>query len=934
MSAQQLTTPSPDEETVILLMQVPRTNDKKELAAEQMFASLHGLLMFPPEKWYKAAKHVSISFEIAVINKRIGFYVCVPKYLKGFIEEQIYAQYPTVQISQAEDFTMPKPNMTTAGTELKLIANDSLPIKTFQSFEVDPLAAITATLAKFEENEEAWIQLVIKPADQSWHKKSERYIAGLRGSGGGGISSATSMTGVMSALWTPPEATKTESAGKLAEHEQTKARSAEEKNHKLSFACSVRIAYRGFGVSAPEAMLKIQSIIAGYKQFNSTYLNGFDQTKIITNESVLDAYRNRSLAKKPLMLNIEEIASLYHLPHTSVETPYILWASAQTSEPPANLPIVKSGTSQPDISPIAGATFRGLNTPFGLPRSDRGRHLYILGQTGVGKSALLELLTISDIGSPYGFAVIDPHGDYATSILARIPAERAGDVIYFNPSDTEYPIAFNPMEVTDPKLKTQTASELIGVLKRMFDSWGPRLEYILRYSILALLEYPNSTMLDITRILTDKKFRSEVLKHVTDPIVNNFWTVEFASWNDKFAAEAVAPVLNKVGAFTANPVIRNIIGQPKSSFNIRQIMDERKILIVNLSRGLVGEDNAAILGALMVTKIQLAAMSRADILTADRVPFYLYVDEFQNFATDSFATILSEARKYALNLTVANQYVAQMSPEVKDAVFGNVGSMISFRMGADDARSMQRYFEPKFTEYDLVHMHNRHFVINMTIEGEKSPAFSATTINLPPIISNQSELIIGQSRQQYALDRAQVEAYVNEHYMPPSELKKHTDKIAKDARAKAPKPAESAQVAEEPKPATPKPAGPPPEPTSPEMAPEVKPERTPKTNSHGLAGLAVKLFGQGEEETEAPKKRKRKRTRKRKNKSSGTEVTPTSVVKPEEITPPKVKTPAKKSTKSAQETPKIPAKTTPKKQPNNKKQSEDSDDDEVVIFSR
>jgi hypothetical protein len=382
----------------------------------------------------------------------------------------------------------------------------------------------------------------------------------------------------------------------------------------------------------------------------------------------------------------------------------------------------------------------------------------------VGKSGLLELLTVSDIYSPYGFAVIDPHGDYALNILKRIPPARAKDVIYFNPADVDFPMAFNPMEVTDPKLRTHMASELIGVLKRMFESWGPRLEYILRYSLLALLEYPDATMLDITRLLTDKGFRNEVMSYVHDPVVRNFWTVEFVTWNDKFAAEAVAPVLNKVGAFTANPVIRNIIGQPKSSFNIRQIMDERKILIVNLTRGLLGEDNAALLGALLVTKIQLASMSRADIPAEDRSPFYLYVDEFQHFATDSFATILSEARKYGLNLTVANQYIAQMSQEVKDAVFGNVGSMIAFRMGADDARTMQKYFEPRFEEYDLVHMHNRHIVLNMTIQGEKSPAFSAFTLDLPKEKFEETGNIIHNSRQLYATPKSDVEAYILDRY--------------------------------------------------------------------------------------------------------------------------------------------------------------------------
>ena len=746
-----------DTQRVVLLLQVPRTNDKKELAAEQMFAALHGLLLFPSHKLFQAPQRESLSFEIAVLNKRIGFYVCVPRYLKNFVEEQIYAQYPMVQISEIDDYANINNNQsTTLVSEMRLIANDALPIKTFQSFEVDPLAAITATLAKFEENEEAWVQLIIRPALSNWHKKSERYISGLRGG-----KSTNSVSGLMSMLWTPPTHGTSE-LGKLTEYQQARASGAEDKSHKLAFETTLRILYRG-NVHAQQAQLRLQSIVASYKQFNTTYLNGFEQGRISGDMTYIRQFGDRQISSHPNMFNIEEVATLYHLPHTNVETPSILWATSQTGEPPATLPIVTEHNQQ-EVSPIAVANFRGHNIAFGLPRSDRGRHLYILGQTGVGKSGLLELLTLSDIYSPYGFAIIDPHGDYALSILKRIPASRAQDVIYFNPADVEYPMAFNPMEVTDPKLKTHTVSELIGVLKRMFDSWGPRLEYILRYSLLALLDYPEATMLDITRILTDKAFRDGVLEHVTDPVVRNYWNVEFASWNDKFATEAVAPVLNKVGAFTANPIVRNIIGQPKSSFNIREIMDERKILIVNLTRGLVGEDNAALLGALLVTKVQLASMSRADLPAEERVPFYLYVDEFQHFATDSFATILSEARKYALNLTVANQYIAQMSNDVKDAVFGNVGSMIAFRMGADDAGSMQKYFEPRFTDYDLVHMHNRHIVINMTIGGEKSPAFSAITLDLPDSTFDETANIIQNSRQQYALNRGEVEEYIRERY--------------------------------------------------------------------------------------------------------------------------------------------------------------------------
>jgi len=838
-SSDQIYDPAAD--NVVLLLQVPRANEKKELAAEQMFASLQGLLTLPSTRRFQPVQREHISFEIAAINKRIGFYVWVPRYLKDFVEEQIYAQYPTVQISEVGDYTADRelPFNTVLSTELKLSGADVLPIKTFQSFEVDPLAAITAALAKFDENEEAWIQIVMRPAASNWHKHSERYIASMRGK------TKSSGLNLINAFWEPPE-NKTE-AVKLTEYEQLRASNAEVKSQKLAFECVVRIVYRG-PLPEQQARLRLQSIIATYKQFNTTYLNGFEHKKVGSDPNLTALYRARQFGKLAYTLNIEETATLYHLPHTNVETPFILWALSQTAEPPSTLPIVTSNY-EAELSPIAATNFRGHNTMFGLPRFDRSRHMYIIGQTGTGKSGMLELLTISDIYSPYGFAVIDPHGDYAQNVLQRIPSHRADDVIYFNPADTDFPMAFNPLEVNDPKLKTHTCSELIGVLKRMFESWGPRLEYILRYSILALLDYPNATMLDITRILTEKKFRNDVLQHVQDPVVRNFWTIEFASWNDKFAAEAVAPVLNKVGAFTANPLVRNIIGQPKSSFNIRKIMDERKILLVNLSRGLVGEDNAALLGSLLVTKIQLAAMSRADISAEQRHPFYLYVDEFQNFATDSFATILSEARKYGLNLTVANQYIAQMLPEVKDAVFGNVGSIIAFRTSADDARTMARYFEPAFTDYDIIHMHNRHFVISMTIDGEKSPAFSAISLNLPDHREDHTAHIVDRSRGQYAASREYVEKYVGERYLglnQPAEAKPEP-KIEKPAKP---------VITQTPKIESPKPTEPPKQPTKP---------RKPVT----IARTALKIVDTAAAEpTDKPK---RKRTRRRKKPAVATQ---------------------------------------------------------------
>jgi len=748
-------------------LEIPRENDKKELSSEQMFASLHGIFKSRAELIKEGAIQDHISFEIASVEAQIKFYVSVPKHLRNFVEGQIYAQYPTVQIFEVQDDYSYEAATSRViySTELVLTENEGLPIKTFPSFEVDPLAAVTATLAKLEEEgEKMWIQILARPIDDSWHKKGAKFVSKIKGKTSifdDGFRIFAYFGQLLEALWRPPEEIRGGENGtaELSERDKSRIAGVEEKGKKLGYQVKIRIIY--VGDDKTTARLRMQAIVGSFKQFNSTNLNGFMQTNSRFDLKALAEYRARHFLGNSMTLNIEELASIYHLPHTSVETPNIVWARAKTAEPPTNLPSIGSVPNE-DLSPFGITNFRGTNTQFGIRRVDRGRHMYIIGQTGTGKSGLLELLTLSDIYADQGFAVIDPHGDYAVHVLNYIPAHRKDDVVYFNPADTEFPIAFNPLEVTDPSLKNHISSELVGVLKRMFESWGPRLEYILRYTILALLDYPKSTMLDITRMLTEKNFRAKVLEYVTDPVVKNFWVTEFASWNDKFAAEAVAPVLNKVGAFTANPMVRNIVGQPESTINLRHVMDNGKILVVNLSRGLVGEDNAAILGALMVTKIQLAAMSRADIANlADRRPFYLYVDEFQNFATDSFATILSEARKYGLNLTIANQYVAQMPPPVRDAVFGNVGSLLSFRVGADDAGELQKYFEPYFASPDLIQLHNRSFVTSLTIDGEKAPAFSATTLTLPLAQENHINEIITRCRMQYAKPRAEVEASIS-----------------------------------------------------------------------------------------------------------------------------------------------------------------------------
>lgn len=751
----------------LLMLEIPRENDKKELAAEQMLAALHGILRSKRELRLSGTLQEHISLEIAAKGQRIRFYIWTPKHLQAFVEGQIYAQYPTVQITEQEtDYSQRQLQQTVTHTaELTLTENEAMPIKTFPSFEVDPLASITATLAKLDkQEEEMWIQIMARPIADDWHKRGAKVIARIRGGrgilAGSGTATLNYAGQAIAALVRPPAGGGSDGSAEpeLSERDKARLTAIETKTQKLGYQVKIRLLYAGNDTRT--ARLRMQALVGAFKQFNTTNLNGFKVKNTSFREDKQLEYQTRFFIDHGFILNIEELASLFHLPHTTVETPNIVWATVKTAEPPANIPIAEVG-HEDEISLFGVTNFRGDNTVFGIRRGDRGRHMYILGQTGTGKSGALELLTISDIYYNKGFAVIDPHGDYAQHVMKFIPKNRVDDVVYFNPADTDHPIGFNPLEISDPSLKGHISSEVVGVLKRLFaESWGPRLEYILRYTLLALLDFPNATMLDITRMLTDRHFRADVIKYIDDPVVKNFWTVEFASWNDKFASEAVAPVLNKVGAFTANPMIRNIVGQPRSTFDIRSIMDEGKILIVNLSRGLMGEDNAGILGSLVVTKIQLAAMGRADVPESRRIPFYLYVDEFQNFATESFATILSEARKYALNLTIANQYISQMGEEVRSAVFGNVGTVMSFRVSPDDAPFLQKYFEPEFEAADLIQQHSRFFVISMMIDSEKAPAFSAKTLNLPQPPDDNSDLIVAQTRQRYSRDRAEVEVVI------------------------------------------------------------------------------------------------------------------------------------------------------------------------------
>jgi len=412
-----------------------------------------------------------------------------------------------------------------------------------------------------------------------------------------------------------------------------------------------------------------------------------------------------------------------------------------------------------DITYFAKTNFRGQEHVFGVKKDDRRRHMYVIGKTGMGKTTLLENMVISDIRAGNGIALVDPHGDFSEKILNFIPASRINDVVYFNPADIDYPIAFNVMEQVDPKYRHLVSSGLIGVFKKIWaDSWGPRLEYLLRNAILGLLEYPGSTLLGVPRMLIDKEYRKKVVNKITDPVVKAFWVNEFTKYSNQFMVDAISPIQNKVGQFLSSSLVRNIISQTNSTIDMRDIMDNQKILIINLAKGRIGEDYSALLGAMLITKIQLAAMGRVDIPEKERKDFYLYVDEFQNFATESFAGILSEARKYRLNLIIAHQYIGQLEEKVRDAIFGNVGTIIAFRVGAADAEFLEKEFEPVFTMNDLVNLPKYDVYLKLMIDGVAGDAFSATSLSPIEIIEkSNAEKIIKVSRERYAKKRELVE---------------------------------------------------------------------------------------------------------------------------------------------------------------------------------
>lgn len=774
---QAISEPEIDKASTLVSISVPKNNDRTPLAAEQMFAALHGIFRS------SSGIQTSVSCEVVTRNKNITFYIYMPSDLKDFVLSQVYAQYPTVdikEISLEEDYSRIGEGKEIAATELSLKRSTVYPIKTFQNFEVDPLSAITGVLSSASEQEEIWVQMIVRPVDDDWQEQGEKEIKNIKKPPAKTEGVVKMVTNEASALGMEflrslvtgtgaveqKKEDKKDDKAELTGTQQQAMKGIEEKITKLGFETTIRLV-----TAAPDqfaAQAKLEQVVGAYKQYNTINLNSFISKAFVTDRAVLELYRARAIGEPEMIFNITELASLYHFPSETVATPTITWAGAKKGEPPANLPTVSTVPAD-ELTVLGQTNFRNEAIKFGIKKKDRRLHSYLIGKTGTGKSTLLENMIYDDIKEGRGVAVVDPHGQLIEHVLQFIPEDRIKDVIYFNPADHDWPIGFNPLENKDldPEKRVILSSGVVGVFKKIFgESWGPRMEYILRNAILGLLDYPNATLLGVMRVLSDNAFRRLVVSEIKDPTIKAFFVDEYEKYDPKFRQEAINPIQNKVGQFLSSSIIRNIVGQPSSTFRLDEVMNNGKILLADLSIGKMGEDNSALLGSMLITQIQLAAMGRTNIPEDERRDFYLYVDEFQNFATDSFATILSEARKYRLSLVMAHQYIAQMPETVSNAVFGNIGTMISFRVGAGDANALKEEFSPVFDENDLVNLANYQVYLKMAIDGVTVPAFSASTLTPPSEIYQNVEKVIEMSRQQYGRPRADVEEQIVDWSLP------------------------------------------------------------------------------------------------------------------------------------------------------------------------
>ncbi len=730
------------------------------------------------------------SFEIACTEKKISFYVNCPKHLQELVEKQIQAQYPHAFIEQVPGYNPFQKDGKVEVEELRLNKQYVYPYRTYKTMESDPLSALTNAMSKLQENEGAAIQFILSPAGTLWQGRP-RHMAleiqqgknpemverghvyrlligfmrgvgkGLAGIGGSGQQQQGSHTHKDLSGYASPI--------QLTPMQQEIVKKLEEKASRPGYKTNIRLITSS---SIPgNANSHMRNLLAAFLQYNMPPFNGLHTKKRDKNDILKDyifrVFRDNGSQS---ILNTEELASLWHLPTPYIETPNIKWLISKKAPPPVNLP--KEGVL------LGRNIYRGLETKVFMQRDDRRRHMYILGRTGSGKTEIMKYMSVQDIKNGEGLCVIDPHGDFIEDILPHIPKERAEDVILFEPFDMERPMGLNMLQVDSEEQKDFAVQEMIQIFYKLVTDpamLGPMFEHNMRNAMLTLMadeEHPG-TITDIPRIFTDTEFQKYKVSKLKDPVVRLFWEKEMAKTSDFHKSEMLGYLISKVGRFVENAMMRNIVGQPKSAFNFREVMDGRKILLINLAKGKVGEINAKLLGLIIVSKLQMAALARADVKEDKRPDFYLYVDEFQNFITDAFSSILSEARKYRLNLIIAHQYLGQLetqagaqgagSKDLRDAVFGNAGSMVCFRIGSEDSEVMAKEFKPTFNEFDLVNVDRYNAYLKLMINGTASKPFNIATY---PLLRNgneeQAQAIRQLSRLKHGRPRAEVEEEILE----------------------------------------------------------------------------------------------------------------------------------------------------------------------------
>lgn len=716
-----------------VLLEVKNSRDSEETPAamEQIFAALgasggHGGLLsqlFGPRH---APKY--FSFELVAVNSRLHFFVGTPTSMQTYVESQLTAQYPKVLLAPVEDYAPHFLSLPHALSQLVIANWYYYPLKTYKDVkDLDVLASVLGQMAKLPTGEAVAIQFRLSPAGSGWQHQASAIVAR-------GIPDPTSLQGRTKA--------------------HPHARLIETKISQVGFTAAIRIV----SVAASEHRAKelLQSVGGTFGVYtlgegNALVLSDpmFWQKKKLEQGFV---ERSGAVAPRHQILNASELASLWHPPGLGLSMiKNISWGAQLTGEAPENLPIATDNEEEKKRINFFGRTeYKNTTATFGIKKDDRRKHVYIVGKTGTGKSTMIANMAINDMKNGEGVAVVDPHGDLCDILLDYVPSHRINDVAYLDPADLEYPFHLNPLEVKNTAYRELVSSGIVSIFYKLYHlSWGPRLEYILRNTILTLTNVPNSTLLQVPELLTNEVYRARIVEKMSDQVLKNFWLNEFAKMSPQMRSEAVSPILNKVGQFLSSQTIRNIVGSSESTVDLENMMNEGKIVLVNLSQGKLGEDSSALLGAMIITKIQLAAMNRVYLEENSRRDFYLYVDEFQNFATTSFIKILSEARKYRLDLTLANQYIGQIDEDVQKAIFGNAGSIVSFGVGASDARILSREFGEKYEEGELVGLGNYETVLKLSIDNQTTNPFSAKTLPLPRSRNQNREKVIRSSRERY-----------------------------------------------------------------------------------------------------------------------------------------------------------------------------------------